>query len=288
MLPLDEARLEATSHLVASRDGVSFRIDDECSCFVGYSTWDGRILFVHGYRPAVRRQLVQLAVALDCVRLVWQNHDDALDKEEPQEFLKGWLTLHWSTEALQRYLGPEVPINPQSSIPQALQSSINQFPPHDTFTWRLAQSTDVPHLVRLVHGLAVYEKEPDAVHIEPEQYAVDGFAGASPLFYCLLVQDGDTVVAMAFLYIGYADIKKPYLYLEDLFVEEPHRGKGIGKHTMQILAHATLSLGMEYMAWQALDWNTPALTFYRSIGACVQSGLHTHRYAGRERLQQLL
>ena len=85
---------------------------------------------------------------------------------------------------------------------------------------------------------------------------------------------------MAFLYFGYDVDTGRFLYLEDLFVEENMRGKGCGSLVMAALALIAKGAGCIGFVWQALDWNTPALTFYENIGAEVQDGLLTTRFCG--------
>jgi RimJ/RimL family protein N-acetyltransferase len=87
---------------------------------------------------------------------------------------------------------------------------------------------------------------------------------------------------MAFFYVGCTVKGGRFMYLEDLFIEEFHRGKGAGSAAMKALASAALAMKCQRLVWQALDWNTPALGFYKKIGAKIQSGLLTSRYANRQ------
>jgi GNAT superfamily N-acetyltransferase len=154
------------------------------------------------------------------------------------------------------------------------------------FRLRLATPEDVDTIGRLVQGLADFEKEPDAVNVSVDQYRVDGFE-AQPLFYCFLMEDVSDKTAqpyacgMAFCFIGSNLGAGPFIYLEDLFIEKEYRGKGGGTLVMRCLAMLGQTLRCEKIVWQALDWNTPALTFYSKIGAKVQDGLLTSRYAGQ-------
>jgi len=188
---------------------------------------------------------------------------------------------------------------------------------HSTsFRLRLAAADDLEAMGRLVQGLADFEKEPDAVHVTLDHYRVDGFhdtsrtdddnddddngdgdddarTTANPLFYCLLLDttldddedDGDAsyyTCGMAFCYLGCTLEAGRFWYLEDLFIEEPYRGKGAGTFIMHTLASIGLSLDCARLVWQALDWNTPALTFYRKLGAHVVDGLLTTRFMGED------
>jgi GNAT superfamily N-acetyltransferase len=187
---------------------------------------------------------------------------------------------------------------------------------------RLANSNDMDTVGRLVQGLADFEKEPDAVNVTPDHYRIDGFQSDPPLFYCLLLEvttskpttisteqdintNDDThdwyACGMAFCWIGARQDQLQdhhhrtrsntsilpqqealFLYLEDLFIEEAYRGNGAGTFVMTTLGEIALSLNCNKMVWQALDWNTPALTFYQNkIGAHIVDGLLTTRFAGR-------
>jgi GNAT superfamily N-acetyltransferase len=130
----------------------------------------------------------------------------------------------------------------------------------------------------------VYEKEPDAVHVTLENYRCDGHS-SEPLFFCLLLDDVETSetakpysYGMAFIYFGYELGRGRFLYLEDLYLEEPYRKRGAGSLVMKFLARMALDLCCNNFCWVALDWNTPALNLYEKIGAKVQKGVLTVRY----------
>jgi GNAT superfamily N-acetyltransferase len=175
-------------------------------------------------------------------------------------------------------------------------SSLNQWFEDSDSKWRLrlAKVDDVNSILRLVRGLAIYEKEPDAVHMTAEQLTLDGFSTDNPLFHCLLLdyhgpeKDDDSILntgvrtcGMAFFYFGHRLDEGRFLYLEDLFIEEDCRKFGGGKLAMQALGRISQIVQCNRMVWQALDWNTPALDFYRKIGARVEEGLLTTRYSDR-------
>ena len=134
--------------------------------------------------------------------------------------------------------------------------------PHiiEGFTVRLAQSTDIPTLMGLIHGLAEYEKEPHAVKITEAILRRDGF-GPEPMFYVLLVEKIATQepVGMAFCVFMYSTWEGRVLYLEDLFIYEPFRRFGIGTHLFKLLAKICVGLDCSRFEWKALDWNTPAI-----------------------------
>jgi GNAT superfamily N-acetyltransferase len=148
-------------------------------------------------------------------------------------------------------------------------------------------SEDAKNIARLVQGLAIYEKEPDAVNCTLDDYILDG-GGKEPLFYCLLLDyyEKDSADAsrhtcgMAFMYFGYVLSQGRFLYLEDLFLEEAYRKQGGGTLILQTLAEIGLHLDCSQFYWTALDWNSPALNLYEKVGAKIQKGLQISRYTG--------
>ena len=153
----------------------------------------------------------------------------------------------------------------------------DQVPSHTTksqLTYRLAGSDDVATTSHLVHQLAIYEKEPDAVNVTVNNYLVDGCVSEEePLFYSILAEmrnEKGVVTAtcgMGLFFFGYVLGEGRFLYLDDLYIEEEHRGMGAGKGIMERLALISLALNCGKFVWTALDWNTPALNFYKKIGA---------------------
>jgi hypothetical protein len=102
---------------------------------------------------------------------------------------------------------------------------------------RIAEAPDLPAISRLVQGLADFEKEPDAVNVKSGQYDLDGFNTNRPLFYCFLMEterdENWYASGMAFCYVGQSCGTGRFLYLVDLFIEEPYRGNGAGKFVMR-------------------------------------------------------
>jgi len=168
------------------------------------------------------------------------------------------------------------------SVAECLQT-VNMTSPH--FRFRLASYEDAETIFRLVRGLAIYEKEPESVHVTSEHYRCD-CGSNEPLFFCLLMEDTDTTkhgesycCGMAFVYFGYEFGKGRFLYLEDLFLESEYRKLGGGSLAMKTLAKISLVLGCQNFYWVALDWNTPALNLYDKIGAKIQEGVLMARYS---------
>ncbi len=154
---------------------------------------------------------------------------------------------------------------------------------------RLAEGEDTDTIAGLVQGLAIYEKEPDAVNVTAEDYFIDGYNSEEPLFYCILADvttkdetgtESTTTAAMGLFYFGHNLLDGPFLYLEDLYCEEVYRKKGIGTEIMKQLASISLALDCSQFVWVALDWNAPALSFYKKIGATMQKELKITRYCG--------
>ncbi len=134
------------------------------------------------------------------------------------------------------------------------------------FTIRKATKADAQAIWNLIHELAVFEKEPKAVAITPEDLAAHGF-GSSPLFQCFVAECAAAVVGMALFYPRYSTWKGPTFHLEDLIVHEPYQGKGIGFALYREFIAYAYQQGVQRIEWAALDWNTKALDFYEKSGA---------------------
>jgi copper homeostasis protein CutC/GNAT superfamily N-acetyltransferase len=130
---------------------------------------------------------------------------------------------------------------------------------------------DTEDIMTCVQSLAVFEKEPDAVNATVETYRRDGGLGGGErgMYFCLLVREAGEPVGMAFFYFAYSTWEGRVLYLEDLYIEEKHRGKGVGGVLMRTLAKISVRMDCKRFQWQALDWNVKAIGFYEKIGAKV-------------------
>jgi GNAT superfamily N-acetyltransferase len=134
-------------------------------------------------------------------------------------------------------------------------------------TIRAATKADVGEILRLVHALAAYEREPNAVKATEEDLLRHGF-GETPYFECLIAEWDGQPVGFALYFYDYSTwLGQPGLYLEDVFVDPPFRGKGLGKALLQRLAAIALEKGCTRLKWEVLDWNQPAIDFYASLGA---------------------
>lgn len=131
---------------------------------------------------------------------------------------------------------------------------------------RKAEKEDIPAIMKLVRELAVYERAPDEVTNTEERMLKEGF-GEHPAFGCILAENDGEVIGMSLYYYRYSTWKGRRLYLEDIIVTEKARGLGAGK----LLFDRTVEIAREEdcsgMMWQVLDWNTPAIEFYKKYNA---------------------
>ncbi len=136
-----------------------------------------------------------------------------------------------------------------------------------SITLRQATPDDAPEIHRLIVALATYERELDAVEATPATLRAQ-LAAPRPPFECLIAEADGAVVGFALYFHNYSTWRgRPGLYLEDLFVEPAQRGRGIGQRLLAELARIAVDRGCARMDWMVLDWNTPAMEFYRSLGA---------------------
>jgi len=153
-------------------------------------------------------------------------------------------------------------------------------------TIRAATAQDVPLILDFIRALALYERDPDAVVATEESLLRDGF-GPAPKYRCVLADWNGEPAGFAFFFYNYSTWQgRPGLYLEDLFVKPEFRGKGIGKALLLHLARIAVDEGCGRYQWQVLDWNTPALDFYKSLGAKIMTEWLTMRVEG-EALERL-
>ena len=135
------------------------------------------------------------------------------------------------------------------------------------FNIRHAQREDCSAMLELIRELAVYEKAPDEVTVDPLHFEESGF-GLNPVWWAFVVENQEKkVVAFALYYIRYSTWKGQVMYLEDILVTEALRGKGIGKMLIERLIEEAREKGFKRMTWQVLDWNEPAINFYKKFGA---------------------
>lgn len=155
------------------------------------------------------------------------------------------------------------------------------------FSIREATREDVPALLKLIKDLAVYERLLDQVVASEDLLARAGF-GEERYFRALLAEDSDgRAIGFALYFFTFSTfLARPTLYLEDLFVLPELRGRGVGKALLRELAKIALEKGCGRMEWAVLNWNRPAIDFYRSLGALPQEEWTTFRLTG-EALERL-
>jgi GNAT superfamily N-acetyltransferase len=173
---------------------------------------------------------------------------------------------------------------------------------------RRATAEDCPAMLELIRELAIYEKAPDEVTVDPKHFEESGF-GENPVWWAfvaeiqtadvriqisevrsqnsegsILTPDSDpptdvchltsdvSLVAFALYYIRYSTWKGQVMYLEDLLVTESMRGNGIGKMLLDRLIEEAREKGFKKVVWQVLDWNEPAINFYKKYNASFDGG----------------
>ena len=137
----------------------------------------------------------------------------------------------------------------------------------ENFEIRPAGVEDVPIILELIRDLATYERAPDEVTATEEQL-LDVLFGERPAAEVLLAFEGQSSVGFAVYFYNFSTwLGRPGLYLEDLFVKPEKRGKGYGRALLVALAKIARDRGCGRMEWAVLDWNEPAIEFYRALGA---------------------
>lgn len=133
-------------------------------------------------------------------------------------------------------------------------------------TIRKAVKEDCPAMLQLVHELAEYEKAPEQVTVTLDHFIESGF-GPNPVWWAFVAEAEGRVAGMALYYIRYSTWKGQRMYLEDIVVNEAMRGKGIGAKLMDSLIAECKEKKFSGMMWQVLEWNEPAINFYKKYKA---------------------
>ena len=152
---------------------------------------------------------------------------------------------------------------------------------------RKAVKEDCLHMMQLIHELAVYEKEPDAVTVDFDHFVECGF-GENPVWFAfvaspnpskggenaeIIANNGNEIFGFALYYIRYSTWKGQRMYLEDFLVSEEMRGKGIGRQLFYRLVEECKEKRYSGLVWQVLDWNEPAINFYKKFdGVTIEKG----------------
>jgi GNAT superfamily N-acetyltransferase len=133
---------------------------------------------------------------------------------------------------------------------------------------RKAEKKDSLAILNLIKELALFEKEPESVKLKLSDIENDGF-GTKPLFECIVAEINKRIIGMAIYYPRYSTWNGPTIHLEDLIVSEQYKGKGIGTQLYSNFIKMALNSGVKRVEWNVLDWNSPAINFYKKSGAKV-------------------
>jgi GNAT superfamily N-acetyltransferase len=146
---------------------------------------------------------------------------------------------------------------------------------------RKATKEDCPGMLQLIRELAEYEKAPQEVTVDPKHFEESGF-GENPVWWAFVVEadvassatqveqpssSSNPLIAFALYYIRYSTWKGQTMYLEDIIVTASMRGKGIGRMLIEQLIEEAKEKGFKRITWQVLDWNEPAINFYKKFNA---------------------
>ncbi|MFB5946540.1 GNAT family N-acetyltransferase [Albibacterium profundi] len=136
---------------------------------------------------------------------------------------------------------------------------------------RKARIDDCPRLLELIKELAEYEQAPNEVTVSMDEFEAAGF-GPDAVWKAYVADVDGRIEGMALYYIRYSTWKGRRLYLEDIIVTEKQRGKGLGKLLFDKVLDLSKEKGYSGMVWQVLDWNEPAIKFYKNYGAAIEDG----------------
>lgn len=146
---------------------------------------------------------------------------------------------------------------------------------------RPAQRQEVGVVLQLIHDLAVYEKAPNEVEAT-EKELLETIFSSDPKVFCDLVEVDGEIAGMAIWFLNYSTWQgKHGIYLEDLFIKPEFRGRGYGKALLKHLAKICDEKGYGRFQWWVLDWNSPAIEFYRSLGAVAMDEWTVYRVSGQ-------
>ncbi len=146
---------------------------------------------------------------------------------------------------------------------------------------RPAKSEEVGEVLQLINDLATYEKAPEQVEASEEDLLNTIFA-SDPRVFCDLVEVDGQIAGMAIWFLNYSTWQAKHgIYLEDLFIKPEYRGRGYGKALLKNLAKICDEKGYGRLQWWVLDWNSPAIEFYKSLGAEAMDEWTVYRTSGK-------
>jgi GNAT superfamily N-acetyltransferase len=138
-------------------------------------------------------------------------------------------------------------------------------------TIRSGIQTDLPRVLELIKELAEYERAPNEVTNTVDLMIRDGF-GPNPVYGFFVAEDKGHLIGLSLYYWRYSTWKGKRLYLEDIIVTEKERGRGIGKLLFDTTMKKAVEENCTGMMWQVLDWNEPAINFYKKYGSKIEDG----------------
>jgi len=136
----------------------------------------------------------------------------------------------------------------------------------DAITIRDGRKEDVPRVLELIRELAHYEKADDEVENTVARLEEDGF-GDTPLYFVMVAELDGAIIGMSLCYFRYSTWKGKSLFMEDIIVSEAARGKGAGAKLFEATLAKARHTGSTQVCWQVLDWNQPAINFYKKYNA---------------------
>ena len=136
---------------------------------------------------------------------------------------------------------------------------------------RRAVKEDCPRLMELITELAIYEKAPNDVTVTMEHFMESGF-GENPVWWAFVAEMEGVIQGFALYYVRYSTWKGQAMYLEDIIVTKSMRGKKIGKFLFEQLIEEAKEKKFKRIVWQVLDWNEPAINFYKKYNAEFDGG----------------
>ena len=146
---------------------------------------------------------------------------------------------------------------------------------------RPAKSEEVGEVLQLIQDLATYENAPEQVEASEEDLLNTIFA-SDPRVFCDLVEVDGQIAGMAIWFLNYSTWQAKHgIYLEDLFIKPEYRGRGYGKALLKHLAKICDEKGYGRLQWWVLDWNSPAIEFYKSLGAEAMDEWTVYRTSGK-------
>lgn len=131
---------------------------------------------------------------------------------------------------------------------------------------RKSTKADIPAILKLIKELAAYEKAPNEVEVTEAEMENWGYSD-NPLFHCYVLEIENNIIGIALYYFKYSTWKGKCLFLEDIIVTESERGKGYGHLLFKTIARIAKHEKVRRMEWQVLDWNEPAIKFYKTYNS---------------------